>query len=161
MSTQVTKHYHLPTADDLEKLLASLLGIELFIKESTLQSDASDQVVVTYCDDDQADAVVAYCDFTFANGVGAALARIPPALANESSKEGTCPENLRSNFEEVMNIGAGSMTNRSAARLAFKSVSIPPHESGNSSQVTEGIAFSVDLGNYGVGNISIHLLNEE
>ena len=131
-------------------------------KAKTLES-IDEYAVVSYVDTEDHLSAVALCDFTFANAIGASLARVPAPVAAENSKARVCPDNLRSNFEEVMNISTSLLTSPDSHRLVLESVSVPPHDSNldAGAVLAEGtgtVAFKIDLEKYGVGYIAYRIL---
>ena len=147
MSTNCTQ---LPATGAVAELLESLLGLDISVSEHTGSDVPAFDLVATFKNSSDEDVAFAISDFAFANGVAAALARVPASAAEESTKAKECPDNLFSNFCEVMNISATLLADASSQRVVLSDTQISP-AGFELPKGAELVQFSVDLGNYGVG----------
>lgn len=100
----------MPVAESVAQFLSGLLGKPVQVDKSrepvTLVEDPDRPPVVTvmYLDDQGGLGGLCVAELSIAAGCGAALALMPPQVAQEAVQDRALPENLGDNWHEVANV---------------------------------------------------------
>ena len=157
----MSEHTQLPDQEYVQSFFAGLFGDDVLVKSREGDVDlSSSTVIVTYTNDESHVVRALVCDIPFANGTGGALSMIPRSLVEDSNKDQTIPENIMSNLHEVFNICANLFSENLDANLRLGDVADPSHAKQTELKTTcetksDSISFDVDLGNYGVGVMTL------
>jgi len=104
------------------------------------------------------------CDLSVANGLGAALAMIPPGGAEDATDEGVVPDNIGENLYEVLNICSAVFADYHGQRIVLDKVYNPGDaiEDEVAAKIeAAGCLIQVEYGvqRYQSGNISLLKIN--
>lgn len=149
---------NLPALKEVEDLLASLLGDDILVKPCEDAVTADGKVVrALYVNDQGSREKLVCCDLPFANGVGAALTRIPPREVQQACSAGEVPGNIYENLYEVLNICVNMFPADSHVVLGdvYK-----PGQNEDEIKVGESVTYEVDIPRYGLGKIGLAVLAE-
>ena len=152
----------LPSLEQVESLLAGLLGdVGVSQVETAVPADA-EHIVAIYTGDDGQPAGVITTDLPFANGAGAALTMIPPGTVEQANKANEVPENIYENLQEVFNICVNLFTSQGDAHLVLKQVGTPSQpapEEVSVENVAASSTFAIDIPRYGKGTLTLATLS--
>jgi hypothetical protein len=148
---------HLPQIDDTAKFIGDLLGSQ--VKGTECTDFDADKVVVfaEYTDDDDATNHFVACDITAGAILGAALTGVPPSLVEETVADGSMPENLLENLQEVLNISVNVFPQSEKHRIALDSTTTGDQavEKYKANGETPKVCMTLDVPRYGSGVLVI------
>ncbi|MEQ8762607.1 MAG: hypothetical protein RL885_01685 [Planctomycetota bacterium] len=155
--------YSLPDQDDVRKTLTSLLGKEVTVNAggSALEPDCAQPLTVAvYQDAEENTVAVCVIDLPLSSSMGAALALIPPGVAEDCIRTSQIPENIFENVSEVLNVCVNLFHGPSRIRLSkVLSPGNPADERTvdfcDDSEVNDH--FRVSVPGYSDGRISLYL----
>ena len=148
-----------PSADDVKRMLSMMYDGLKVDPGDPVATDGGKCVVAIYISDEDVPLGAVVADYPFAAFTGAALTRIPPGGAEDAAESGDLGESILDNVKEVFNICSRLLMDDSSTHLRLGPVyesyaEVPDAEKA----VVEGAAsradFSVDVPNYGTGNVS-------
>jgi hypothetical protein len=149
----------LPTADAVAKLIASLVGKNVTAKAGTALKQPPKGGAAAVCVDEAPNVVaVMLADVSLAAAVGAALAMIPPAAAQDAVRAGSLPPNIADNFREVANIMCSLLTasgGRGVRLAGFEVGSVPAAAVPVLAGTGARLDLEIDVQNYGKGLLAI------
>ena len=157
----MSENTQLPDEEFVQTFFAGLFGDEVLVKSRQGDVDLSSHTVIaTYTNDDSNVIRAMVCDIPFANGTGAALSMIPKSLVEDSNKDHVIPENIMTNLHEVFNICVNLFSETMDENIHLGEVADPTHEKQTEIKSacetkSTSASFDVDLGNYGVGSITL------
>ncbi len=155
----------LPATKLIKDVLDGLLGKEVAIRPSETALQSADTVggaLATYVDDANALWAVVGWDLAAGANVGAAVALVPPAAAEDAVEERYLPEHLLENLGEVSNVLASSfqLPGNPHLRLerTYRPVASAPEDAvqllyalGNRMDL------DIDVPGYGAGRLSVSM----
>lgn len=152
-----TTSTHLPSLEDTAKFIGELLGAKVTAAECPGLAADSVATFADYSDDDNTTQHFIACDISSAAILGAALTGVPPSVVEETVSDGTLPDNLEENFQEVLNISTNLFPQSNQCRIALDKISqsAAAIERFESSIETPQIHMTIDVPRYGVGVIVI------
>ncbi len=141
----------LPSLDNVLKLMQCLLGEGVQAKTAVSGPDLSKPfVLASYVNDSNDVRRVLACDLGLANSLGAAFSMIPAGVANESTKTGNVPDNIRVNLYEVLNVCVNLFSEQSKERLSLSDLKVCPAGTP-SPALTETARYTVQIPRYSGG----------
>jgi len=151
--------YPMPTQGDLVRHIGDLLAKSIKI-DSADKPKISKHNVGVYRTEDGDVAALIICDAAFGCFVGAALAMVPAGVAQEAARAGKIPDNLRENFDEVLNIIAGLFNREGSPRVRYDKLlgagdDLPEDVAALDGTPEESQDWSADIDGYGAGLVSI------
>ena len=144
----------LPDAQHVATLLTSLLGDKVTAKARKEALDLeSAGVKASYIDGNGAPKKILFCDLPFANGMGAALTRIPSGAVTDANKAGEVPENIYENLYEVLNICVNLFPTDPETHVVLGEVYKPERNSEEllDNSMESVVSFDVEVPRYGAG----------
>ena len=156
----------MPTNSEIETFFCSLFGTDIMVKE-TKNSDSGEQFVVAeYSEPDGTLRYIIAIDYALANGLGAALTVIPPAVAKESADKQIIPDNIRENLQEVLNVctslfSVGMNGRHIAISGLHEKTSTPDNIAEALKTAEESDSFHVDLPRYQAGTLSVYRMHHD
>ena len=147
----------LPTESAVAELLTSLIGDDVIVKKSEDKIDAdSADVKAYYVNGEGHPEKMVYCDLTFANGIGAALTRIPAREVEQAVTAKNVPDHIYENLYEVFNICVNIFPGDAAGHIVLGNVETPNKEcEAVDAKPGEAITFTVDVPRYGIGSVAV------
>lgn len=141
----------------VEQLFSSLYDIEFSVKELKNSEIKPHSLIVCYGKEDDVDSACVF-DLAIANSLSAALPRIHKNIATEATAAGEFPDNLRTVFDEIANIGTVMMRRDRKQRIELKQILGPDctlPEEIQSLLNLPGISFELQVGDYDPGNLTL------
>lgn len=154
MTTSTT---NLPSLEDTGKFIGELLGAKVSCTECSNFDAASVAIFADYSDDDSATQHFVACDISSAAILGAALTGVPPSVVEETVSDGSLPENLEENFQEVLNISTNLFPQSNQHRIALDEITKDSAaiERFKSCLDIPQTRMTIDVPRYGVGVLVI------
>ncbi|MBN1165486.1 MAG: hypothetical protein JXB45_12985 [Candidatus Krumholzibacteriota bacterium] len=153
---------HLPESGALRDLLEKLLDMKVTVNQGkpVAISPETPLAIATYKKDNGSIKVVWLCDLKFVIYSGAALSVIPPETAESSLSSGEIPDNIRDNFQEVLNVSTELLNKPDRSRISLGDTVIVPAEipaeiADIVSNPRMRLDFSVKIPGYGEGRVSL------
>ncbi len=150
----------IPDAEELRLLLSQLLGKPVTLKAPAgpPKPNPAPQFQALYCSDDGTPRAVASLDFLFAACLGAALAMMPLAAAQDAAKTGKMSEMLLDCTKEVLNVSARLMNKPGGMRVVLKKVVSGTETLGPDIRAKMATAplqreYDLEIGGYGRGRM--------
>lgn len=156
----------MPTRTEVETFFCSLFGTDILAKETDNSCSEEQYVVAEYSEPNGDLRYLIAIDYELANGLGAALTVIPPAVAKESAEKHIIPDNIRENLQEVLNVCTSLFSvGMSGHHIAISGL----HEKGATPEtVTEALSaaeatesFLIDLPRYQAGTMTVYRMPHE
>ncbi len=154
--------YPLPEVDKIGMHISSIVGkkVDTGSTDPVDGKAAKNGVIGVYESEDGVVGGVCVCSTAFAAFAGAALAMIPPAVAQTAATSGQIPANIQENVGEVLNILSSLFNKEGSPRLSLKKVinagdDIPE---GVSILITEPAGredITIDIPGYGAGTMTL------
>ena len=142
-------------------LFSGLFDTEVGVKQSQAKTPISDACVAVFGSPDGVCTAMCWCELSLANTLGAALAVIPAAYADENTEANEFPENLRENFGEVMNLCSNLFPKQQSVGFSLQAIYLPtdtlPEEVTALAEGTDGERVVVELSieRYRTGTLSV------
>lgn len=142
--------------ENVTGILKMLLGSSADARPAKVTGCPDPRVVATYVATTGEVLHLLVMGLGVANGVGAALTRIPANRAQEGTKAGNVPEGIRENLDEVLNVCVNCFHEENSGRVVLGKVYLPGEvvEQPILDRITAakgGTTLDVDLGGYGRG----------
>ena len=146
----------IPTQETVLRTMQLLYGESVAVTET---SDADQCIFAVYVSDDDVPLAAAWCDISFGAYAGASLTRIPKGGADDAAMSGELPTPIYDNLREVMNILASLFMNDKTPHLrlgtVYPDMSDVPDEEKAMFEGKSGSSFTVEVPNYGKGNVQM------
>lgn len=156
----------MPTNTEIETFFCSLFGTDIMVKETDNSASDEQFVVAEYSEPNGQLRYLIAIDYALANGLGAALTVIPPAVAKESADQHIIPDNIRENLQEVLNVctslfSVGMNGHHIAISGLHEKTSTPESivEALKGAEDTE--SFHVDLPRYQAGTMTVYRMHHD
>jgi hypothetical protein len=153
---------HLPATKEIRDLLTMLLGKEVSLTPvgPLVPSAAAPRSMCVYVDDRLVVRAVIACDLDFSARVAAALALMPPTVAEAAIEAKTLDETLAENLGEVFSVAASLFNVTGAAHLRLYDVHpagtpLPPPVQSRMLTLGRREDLEVTVPGYGTGRFSI------
>ena len=144
--------------DQVELTLGSLYVNPVSVRSVKEAGKSRLNFTVSYGKQDETNAVAVF-DLAVANSLGAALPRIPAGFAEDSTDAGECPDNIKENFMEIVNICTSLMRRDKQTRVELKKVydldETVPEEVTAIINDGESYAFEVEVEGYQTGFMTL------
>lgn len=156
----------MPTRSEIQTFFCSLFGTDILVKGIS-SKDANEQYVISdYREPSGELRYMVAIDYELANGLGAALTVIPPALAKESAARLEIPDNIRENLQEVLNVCTSLFSvcmngHHIAIKNIFEKDNVSEEALEAMKMAAEKETFSVDLPRYQAGTMTIYRMPME
>lgn len=156
---------HLPRPKQVRDLLTDLLGKEVTLSPCApfVPGPRQPTSIAVYADDSLRITSLIACDLRFSAYVGAALALVAPAVAEEAVEAGMLDPTLAENLYEVLNI-ASSMFNATGHahlrlhRLHPAGVALDPMVRAQTLTLGRREDLAVQIAGYGTGQVSLVMI---
>ncbi|MCC7010691.1 MAG: hypothetical protein IT184_17910 [Acidobacteria bacterium] len=161
-----TTSMSVPVANDLRRLIAGILGVQVTVRQGSPVNPRSSKpaVAAVYRRDDDEVAAVMACDLELGTAIGAAMTMIPARVAEEMVNRNTIDDMIYDNLREVMNVLASSFNNQTNAvhvRLVdLRRTPAEPLDEAAIVAVQQPAAkadFEIDVPRYGTGRLSCYM----
>ncbi|MBU8921676.1 MAG: hypothetical protein KOO63_07630 [Bacteroidales bacterium] len=118
----------LPDSAAISDLLGSLLDMNVKLDSSTPVKIDQDipTAICTFILDDGRIKAIWICDLSMVINIGAGLAVIPPEVAMTNINSNELPDNIRENFQEVLNVSASLFNRSDGPHLSLGTLVITP-----------------------------------
>ena len=148
-------NYQKPEEKKLTEMLSMILGVDAVAKIATALAGPAPEYVAIYVN--REDEVVATCSCALPTvaSLGSALSMIPPGGAKGMVEDNEVSKMATENFYEVMNIFSSLLMNDKSAHLKLAEV-VRDSEKQLKADGGEEVAFTVQLGAYGAGELVFH-----
>ncbi len=138
-------------------LLSTLIDMDVDVYESS-EANSEKLLHAFYGREETESACV--LDLALANSLGAALPRIHPSMASDATKDNKCPENIRENVDEILNVCTSLLRLDQKQRVQLIKTVGPGEEfpeAWEGVKSGETLAFRVEFGNYETGIMTLCL----
>lgn len=152
--------------ESVARYLAALLGKQVTCKRvpapiGPIFPGKTPLVVGEYVDGDGVARAACVCDLNMTCFSAAALALMPPSVAQDAVRSGRVPETLGDNFSEVLNVLTRLFNDPLLPHVSFKNMHSPPQSP--SAVVVKGInkpnvRLDLEIGIPGYGNGKLSML---
>lgn len=158
----MSNEWSMPSADEFGKLLTSLFGTDVVVKDGKpVETGKTPTVVASFVQDDGSLGALWVCDIAFAARSGGCLTRVPSNMVEEGVKKNAVSENLMENAYEVANIGSRLFNDCGAPHVKLTNFEVtPPHELPDEvtamlSEPGKRAEYEVEIQGYGTGFVSM------
>jgi hypothetical protein len=149
----------LPIQEAIRDFFTDLLGRGVAASKRPARVLDDALLVGRFDGDDGVPAAVFIADVAFAAISGAALAMIPPIVAEEAADQGELSVALLDNFREVVNVFSGVLNTPSTPHLTLRNIGRHPEETAELASLLEAPSrrrdFDVTVEGYGSGYCAI------
>lgn len=155
---------HLPTAQDVRRLLEGLLGRTVTVDHGTLMVPGVGRPVSVgvYADDRHWPVGVCCVDLPLGAAASAALGLVPVPVATAAVASGRLEADLAENLDEVLNVLAATLNAPGATHLTLRATHhagtpVPPDVVVRALVLGRRLDLTVDVAGYGGGRLSLVL----
>lgn len=135
-------------------------------KETENSSSDEQFVVAEYSEPTGELRYLVAIDYALANGLGAALTVIPPAVAKESADKHIIPDNIRENLQEVLNVctslfSVGMSGHHIAISGLYEKDATPDNIKEALKTAEDSESFNLDIPRYQAGTMTVYRMPHE